>query len=151
MITASHQRGSEEDIETWQYIFKCLKKLQHHGMSNEEDGEEEATINGRQEIVPVRQVLALPWRHESFRDLFAMLDETRQVESAIFSQQGRPRIKCIHVDEVPSKKRQIPQHLPLSFFNPEYLGQLKFDHEVDSLSISQKPFPLRRVTTLPDY
>ncbi|KAK7442279.1 hypothetical protein VKT23_016251 [Stygiomarasmius scandens] len=90
MITASHQRGSEEDVETWQYVFRCLKKLQHHGMSDEEDGEEQTAINGRQEIVPVRWVLALPWRHESFRDLFAMLDETRQVESTIFSQQGRP-------------------------------------------------------------
>ncbi|KAK7434139.1 hypothetical protein VKT23_020365 [Stygiomarasmius scandens] len=151
MIADCLQQGIEDGVETWQYILKCLEKLSHHGMSDEEDAEEEAVIDGRQETVPVRRVLILPWRHESFQGLFDMLDDTRQVESAIFSQQGRPRIKRIRVDEVPSKVRTIPRHLPLSFFNPEYLAQIKYDHEVDNLAISKKPFPLRQITTLPNH
>ena len=54
MIVDNLQQGNGEGVETWQYILKCLKKLKHHSMSDEEDGEEQVTIEGRQEIVLVR-------------------------------------------------------------------------------------------------
>ncbi|KAK7459465.1 hypothetical protein VKT23_009448 [Stygiomarasmius scandens] len=152
MTQVLHQKGDKEGEEMWQYVLTCLSKLEHDGMSDEEEGSEMVTIDGRQNHIQVRKVMKLSWRHPSFRQLFEMVDGTRDVEASIFSRQGRPPMKRIRVDENPAKPRPPPKHLPASFFNPEYLQELsKFPYEIDNLRLKKKDFPLRVVPNLPDF
>ncbi|KAK7441165.1 hypothetical protein VKT23_016646 [Stygiomarasmius scandens] len=152
MTQVLHQRGDNEGEEMWQYVLKCLGWLEHDGMSDEEEGSELVTIDGRESRIQVRKVVKLSWRHPSFRRLFEMIDQTREVEAAIFAHQGRPPMKRIRVDQGPTRQRPPPQHLPASFFNPEYLQELqKFPYQIENLRLSRKDFPLREVPDLPDF
>ncbi|KAK7438092.1 hypothetical protein VKT23_018258 [Stygiomarasmius scandens] len=152
MTQVLHQRGDNEGEEMWQYVLKCLGWLEHDGMSDEEEGSELVTIDGRESRIQVRKVMKLSWRHPSFRRLFEMVDQTREVEAAIFAHQGRPPMKRIRVDQGPTRQRAPPQHLPASFFNPEYLQeQQKFPYQIENLRLSRKDFPLREVPDLPDF
>ncbi|KAK7448408.1 hypothetical protein VKT23_013672 [Stygiomarasmius scandens] len=152
MTQVLHERGDVEGEEMWQYSLRCLGELQHGGMSDEEEATETVTINGTENRVQVRKVKKLSWRHPSFRGLFEMVDQTREVEASIFSRQGRPPMRRIRVDEGPNQPRPPPKHLPASFFNPEYLQELKkFPYQIDALQLSKNDFPLREVSNLPDF
>ncbi|KAK7436124.1 hypothetical protein VKT23_019326 [Stygiomarasmius scandens] len=152
MTQVLHERGDNEGEEMWQYVLKSLSWLEHDGMSDEEEGSELVTIDGRESRIQVRKVMKLSWRHPSFRRLFEMIDQTREVEAAIFAHQGRPPMKRIRVDQGPTRQRPPPQHLPASFFNPEYLQELqKFPYQIENLRLSRKDFPLREVSDLPDF
>ncbi|THV00397.1 hypothetical protein K435DRAFT_657202, partial [Dendrothele bispora CBS 962.96] len=152
MTQVLRERGDSEGEAMWQYVLQCLGKLQHDGMSDEEEAAETVTIDGKQNRVQVRKVKKLSWRHPSFRPLFEMVDQTREVEASIFSHQGRPPMRRIRVDEIPTRPRPPPKHLPVSFFDAEYLQDLKkFPYKIEDLHLSKKEFPLREVPSLPDF
>lgn len=116
MIQAMRERDDQEGLEMWQYVLNCLHRLRHEGMSDEESGEDEVDVGGHKTRVRVRKVLVLVWRHPTFKDLFALLDQMREVEASIFSQQGRPRIVRIRIEKQSNTPRNPPKHLPKSFF-----------------------------------
>ncbi|KAK7452217.1 hypothetical protein VKT23_012322 [Stygiomarasmius scandens] len=149
MIQACRERGDKEGVETWQYVLRCLEKLKHGGMSDEEEGIMEASLNGQQTTTRVRKVLRLPWRHSSFRGLFEMVDGVRGAESSIFRQQGRPPLERVRVD-ASSSNRVPPKHLPESLFDPNYLKEVsKFPYQLTDLCMSKKPFPIYETVYLP--
>ncbi|THU99075.1 hypothetical protein K435DRAFT_659685 [Dendrothele bispora CBS 962.96] len=152
MIKVMRQSGDKDGEEMWKYVLHCLGKLQHEGMSDEEDSAQTANIEGHQIVTQIRKVLQLPWRHPSFRNLFKMVDETREVEATIFSHRGRPPMSRVRVDEKPSQIRSPPKHLPQSFFNQQYLQDLsKYPWQLDELKMSSTDFPLREINFLPDF
>ncbi|KAK7448094.1 hypothetical protein VKT23_013852 [Stygiomarasmius scandens] len=149
MIQVCRERGDKEGVEMWQYVLRCLEKLKHGGMSDEEEGIMEATMNGQQRTTRVRKVLRLPWRHPSFRSLFEMVDGVRGAESSIFRQQGRPPLERVRVD-TSSSNRVPPKHLPESLFDPNYLKEAsKFPYQLTDLRMSKKPFPIYETVYLP--
>ncbi|KAK7442266.1 hypothetical protein VKT23_016237 [Stygiomarasmius scandens] len=149
MIQVCRERNDKEGEKMWQYVLRCLEKLKHDGMSDEEDGMLEATVNGQKTITRARKVLQLPWRHKSFRGLFEMVDGVRGAEVSIFSQQGRSPLQRIHVD-TSSSHRIPPKHLPGSFFNPDYIKEAsKFPYQLSDLRISKKHFPIYETIHLP--
>lgn len=151
MIQAMRERDDQEGLAMWQYVLKCLHKLQHEGMSDEESGEDEVVIAGVKSHIRVRKVLVLVWRHPSFKELFALVDRTREAEASIFSQQGRPKLLRIRVEKNSTGPRTAPKHLPKSFFRPEWLAEMgKFPFKLEGLKLSSKDFPLRIITNLPD-
>ncbi|KAK7442555.1 hypothetical protein VKT23_016153 [Stygiomarasmius scandens] len=152
MAQALHQKGDNEGEEMWQYVLRCLSWLEHDGMSDEEEGSELVTIDGRQSTIQVRKVKKLFWRHPSLHHLFEMVDRTREVEASIFSHQGRPPMKRICVDEGPTRERPPPKHLPVSFFDPGYLQEIRqFPYQIENLRLSKNNFALREVPNLPDF
>lgn len=152
MIQVMRERGDQDGLEMWQYVLKCLHKLRHEGMSDEESGEDEVDVRGQKTQLRVRRVLVLVWRHPSFKDLFTLLDKTREVEASIFSEQGRPRLVRIRIEKQSNTPRMPPKHLPKSFFKPEWLTETgKFPFKIDALKLSSKEFPIRVVTSLPDF
>ncbi|THV01475.1 hypothetical protein K435DRAFT_655235, partial [Dendrothele bispora CBS 962.96] len=149
MVQVMRERNDKEGEKMWNYVLNCLGKLEHDGMSDEEEGTEEIVTDGKVTRVQVRKVMQVTWRHPSFRGLFELVDKTRGVEAAIFSRQGRPPMTRIRVDEEPSRKRPPPKHLPVSFFKPEYLQDLsKYSYQIDELRMSKKEFPLYEVNNL---
>lgn len=152
MIQVMRERDDQEGLEMWQYVLKCLHKLQHEGMSDEESGEDEVTIGGEKTRIRLRKVLVLVWRHPSFKELFALLDHTREAEASIFSQQGRPKIVRVRVEKQSTTSRTPPKHLPKSFFKPEWLLEMgKFPFKIEELKLSSKDIPIRVVTNLPEF
>lgn len=151
MIQVMRERDDHVGLEMWQYVLKCLHKLQHDGMSDEESGEDEVSMGGERVRVRLRKVLILVWRHPEFKQLFALVDKTREAEASIFSQQGRPKLVQIRVDKYSTGPRTPPKHLPKSFFKPEWLAETgKFPFKIDALKLSNKDIPIRAVTALPD-
>ncbi|KAK7434696.1 hypothetical protein VKT23_020060 [Stygiomarasmius scandens] len=152
MTQALRERGDNEGEQMWLYCLNCLRRLEHDGMSDEEEAFETVVIDGKQSRMQVRKVMRLPWRHQSFRRLFEMIDQTREVEASIFSHQGRPPMKRIRVNEVLTQPRSPPKHLPPSFFDAQYLQELaKFPYQIEALRLSKTDFPLREVPNLPDF
>lgn len=151
MIQAMRERDDQEGLAMWQYVLQCLHKLQHEGMSDEESGEDEVVVGGEKNRVRLRKVLVLVWRHPTFKELFALVDSTREAEASIFSQQGRPRLLRIRVEKNSTNSCTAPKRLPKSFFRPEWLAEMgKYPFKIDALKLSSKDFPLHVITNLPE-
>jgi hypothetical protein len=140
MIRICEQYGNEEQAEFWRYTLRGLDILKHPGMSDEEDGTEEIIVDGVVTEREVRLVKDLWFRHESFRDVFQIVDDTRGTETMIFSQAGRTRIPRKRVEDL--DMRQPPVGLPQSMFREEYLDELH-DYEIDDLEFSTEEFHIR--------
>ncbi|KAK7434707.1 hypothetical protein VKT23_020071 [Stygiomarasmius scandens] len=142
MLAIEEELGDQQAVQFWSYAVTVLSKLDHHGMSDEEDDERPSFINGVRTMEQVRIVQELEWRESSFSHLFALIDQTRQLESQYFSQTGKPSMKRIRND--PNRKvvkRQPPRGLPRSFFKPEYLqGKQRFPGGMDALGVSKSDF-----------
>lgn len=120
-------------------------------MSDEESGEDEVVVKDKKTRIRLRKVLVLGWRHPTFKELFALLDNTREVEASIFSQQGRPKMLRVRVKKQSTTPRTPPKHLPKSFFESEWLLEMgKFPFKIEQLKLSSKDIPIRVVTSLPD-
>jgi hypothetical protein len=140
MIRICEQYGNEEQAEFWRYILRGLDILKDPGMSDEEDGTEEIIVNGVVTEREVRMVKNLWFRHESFREVFQIVDGTRETETMIFSQAGRARIPRKRVEDL--DLRQPPVGMPRSMFREEYLDRL-LDFEIDDLEFSTEEFHIR--------
>ncbi|THV01598.1 hypothetical protein K435DRAFT_654876, partial [Dendrothele bispora CBS 962.96] len=152
MIRVCRERDDQEGERMWQYVLRCLGKLKHEGMSDEEDGMVEATVNGQQIVTRVRKVMRLSWRHSSFRDLFEIVDSVRGAEPSIFTQQGRTPLQRVRVDALATPGRDPPKRLPESFFDADYIQEAsRFSYQLSDLQISKKPFPILEAVRLPRH
>ncbi|KAJ3780057.1 hypothetical protein GGU10DRAFT_279977 [Lentinula aff. detonsa] len=140
MVQFAWNTGNAELKEYWEYALKALNILQHDGMSDEEDVEEDITVDGVATKRLVRIVKILGYRHESFRGLFKIIDATRGLEDLIFNQSGRSRIPRKRVNIV--DLREPPKDLPKSVFRQEYLNQLS-EFDIEELRISEQDFEIR--------
>ncbi|KAJ3990967.1 hypothetical protein F5050DRAFT_1582207 [Lentinula boryana] len=140
MVQFARNTGNAELKEYWEYALKALNILQHDGMSDEEDVEEDITVDGVATKRLVRIVKILGYRHESFRGLFEIIDVTRGLEDLIFNQSGRSRIPRKRVNIV--DLREPPKDLPKSVFRQEYLNQLS-EFDIEELRISEQDFEIR--------
>ncbi|KAJ3793192.1 hypothetical protein GGU11DRAFT_692260 [Lentinula aff. detonsa] len=140
MVQFARNTGNAELKEYWEYALKALNILQHDGMSDEEDVEEDITVDGVATKRLVRIVKILGYRHESFRGLFKIIDATRGLEDLIFNQSGRSRIPRKRVNIV--DLREPPKDLPKSVFRQEYLNQLS-EFDIEELRISEQDFEIR--------
>jgi hypothetical protein len=141
MVEFAQNTQNPELEEYWAYALQSLHILQHDGMSEEEDAEENITTeDGVATKRSVRIVKILWFRHESFRKLFAIIDATRGLEDLIFRQSGRPRIPRKRVDDV--DYRLPPKGLPESIFRQEYLNGLS-EYQKDELEFSTEAFEIR--------
>lgn len=141
MIEFAQNTGNAGLEEYWAYALSSLHILQHNGMSEEEDAEEDiTTADGVATKRIVRIVKDLYYRHESFRNLFVVIDGTPGVEDLIFRQSGRARIPRKRVDTV--DYRFPPKGLPKSVFRQEYLDKLSV-YQKDELEFSTEDFVIR--------
>lgn len=141
MVEFAQNTGNPELEEYWAYGLKSLDILQHHGMSEEEDAEEDITTAGGVDTKRiVRIVKVLGFRHELFRKLFVTIDGTPGLEDLIFRQSGRPRIPRKRVDTI--DYRSPPKGLPESVFCQEYLNNLS-PYQKEDLEFSAENFEIR--------
>ncbi|KAJ3738026.1 hypothetical protein EV360DRAFT_58507 [Lentinula raphanica] len=137
MIQISRDTHDEDGVKFWTYALDAVKILGERGMSDEEDGEEDVIIDGVQTKQDVKLVTVLWFRHESFRDLFQLVDQTPKAEEKIFSQQGRHQVKRVRSDIVDNRKP--PPGYPKQVFRPEYLQKL-LPHEKEDLKFKKSDF-----------
>ncbi len=138
MLVVARTTGDEDMVEFWEYVCDALNILKHDGMSDEEDGTEKITTeDGVKTSRDVRLVSILWFRHESFRTLFELVDQTKGLEEMIFNQAGRASIPRKRVAIV--NNRSPPPGLIVAVFRPGYLGQLA-EHEVDELRLVESDF-----------
>ncbi|KAJ3748277.1 hypothetical protein EV360DRAFT_56927, partial [Lentinula raphanica] len=122
MVYHSRERDNKDDETFWLYAMDSLQVLGEDGMSDEEAGVEDIEIDGIKSHQEVRLVKTLPFRHESFRSLFKIIDETPQTEPVIFTQAAQSSIKRHRSNIV--DYRSPPCGYPEGIYSQQYLDRL---------------------------